>query len=130
VDHTPANMVLLRGFSRRPEWLAVGYVFGFRAAAIAAYPMYRGVAQLVGMEILETESGLDDELDVLQKNWKEFDFFFVHVKRIDSAGEDGDFWHKMALIEEVDAQVPRLLDLHPDVVIATGDHSSPALQVP
>jgi 2,3-bisphosphoglycerate-independent phosphoglycerate mutase len=125
-SHTPANMVLLRGFSRRPEWPPVGNVFGLRAAAIAAYPMYRGVAQLVGMEVLETGSGLAEELDVLEKHWDEFDFFFLHAKHTDSAGEDGDFERKVALIEQVDAQVPRLLELDPDVIVVTGDHSTPA----
>lgn len=126
-DHHPANMVLLRGFSQRPDWPSMEEVFGLRAAAIAAYPMYRGVAQLVGMHVLDTGDQVEEEFDLLEERWSDFDFFFLHVKRIDSAGEDGDYDRKVALIEEVDAQVPRLLDLEPDVLIVTGDHSAPSL---
>jgi 2,3-bisphosphoglycerate-independent phosphoglycerate mutase len=126
-DHHPANMVLLRGFSKRPHWPQVEDAFGLRTAAIAAYPMYRGVAQLVGMHVLETGDQVKEEFDLLEDRWNDFDFFFLHVKRIDSAGEDGDFDRKVALIEEVDAQVPRLLELEPDVLIVTGDHSTPSL---
>ena len=125
--HAPANMVLLRGFSKRPSWPSVRDVFGLRAAAIAAYPMYRGVAKLVGMEVLDTGERLDDEFDVLERRWRDFDFFYLHVKRTDSFGEDGDYDRKAALIAEVDAQLPRLVSLEPDVVIVTGDHSTPSV---
>jgi 2,3-bisphosphoglycerate-independent phosphoglycerate mutase len=124
--HHPANMVLLRGFSEHPSWPSMGDVFGLKAAAIAVYPMYRGVAKLVGMQILDTGEKVTDEFAVLEDRWNDFDFFYLHVKRIDSAGEDGDFERKVALIEEVDTQVPRLLDLNPDVVVVTGDHSTPS----
>jgi 2,3-bisphosphoglycerate-independent phosphoglycerate mutase len=126
-DRRPANGVLLRGFSQRPAWPQVGDVFGLRAAVIATYPMYRGVAQLVGMHVLETGATMEEELDTLEAHWDDFDFFFVHVKPIDSAGEDGDFERKVALIEQADALVPRILDLGPDVLIVTGDHSTPSL---
>ena len=126
-DHHPANMVLLRGFSMRPDWPQMADVFGLRSAAIAAYPMYRGVAKLVGMQALPTGDSLDEEFFMLEKRWDDFDYFFLHVKKTDSYGEDGDFNHKVALIEEVDRQVPRLLDLKPDVLIVTGDHSTPSL---
>jgi 2,3-bisphosphoglycerate-independent phosphoglycerate mutase len=119
-------MVLLRGFSQRPQWPPISEAFGLRPAAIAAYPMYRGVAELVGMDVLETGDSLAEELDVLKKRWNDYDFFFVHVKKIDSAGEDGDFGRKVALIEEVDQNLPRLLDLAPDVLLVTGDHSTPS----
>lgn len=125
-DQHPANYVLLRGFARRPDWPSMRDVFGLHAAAIAAYPMYRGVAQLVGMEVLETGTEVEEEFDTLEAHWNNFDFFFLHVKRIDSAGEDGDFDGKMALIEEADAMIPRLLELEPDVILVTGDHSTPA----
>jgi 2,3-bisphosphoglycerate-independent phosphoglycerate mutase len=127
-DQQPANGVLLRGFSSRPDWPPVGYVYGLRAAAIAAYPMYRGVAQLVGMEVLETGATMEEELDTLEENWADFDFFFVHVKPADSAGEDGDFDRKVALIEKVDELIPRILAAEPDVLLITGDHSTPAAQ--
>jgi 2,3-bisphosphoglycerate-independent phosphoglycerate mutase len=125
-DHDPANMLLLRGFAKRPSWPAMEEVYGLRAAAIAAYPMYRGVAKLVGMQVLETGQEVEEEFATLEEHWNDFDFFYLHVKRIDSAGEDGDFERKVALIEEVDTLVPRLLDLKPDVMVVTGDHSTPS----
>jgi 2,3-bisphosphoglycerate-independent phosphoglycerate mutase len=121
----PANMVLLRGFSRRPSWPQFPEVFGLRAGAVAAYPMYRGVAKLVGMDVLESGSELEEEFDAVETHWEGYDFFFLHAKHMDSAGEDGDMDEKIARIEEVDALVPRLLDLGPDVLIVTGDHSTP-----
>ncbi len=125
--HEPANMVLLRGFSKLPDWPQFKTVFGLRAAAIAQYPMYRGVAKLVGMEIVYGGKKVPDEFDVLKEQWDHYDFFFVHVKRIDSAGEDGDFDRKVRLIEEVDGLIPRLRALSPDVIVITGDHSTPAM---
>ncbi len=125
-DQHPANMLLLRGFSQRPHWPRLPDIYGIRPAAIAGYPMYRGVSRLIGMEILETTDGLDEELNTLEKHWNDFDFFFLHVKKTDSAGEDGDFDHKVALIEEVDKKIPRVLNLAPDVIVITGDHSTPA----
>jgi 2,3-bisphosphoglycerate-independent phosphoglycerate mutase len=124
--HHPANMVLLRGFSQRPAWPRVERVYGLKAAAIARYPMYRGVARLVGMQTLGPSASVEEEFDVLAQHWDAYDFFFVHIKRIDSAGEDGDLKRKVALIEQADAQLPRILDLGPDVLLVTGDHSTPA----
>jgi len=126
-DHHPANMVLLRGFSKKPKWSSMEDTFGLKSAAIAAYPMYRGLAKLLGMHILETGPTVEDEFTVLEDTWNDFDFFYVHVKKIDSAGEDGAFDRKVAVIEEVDKEIPRLLKLNPDVVIVTGDHSTPSL---
>lgn len=126
-DQEAANMVLLRGFSKRPDWPLFPDVFGLNAAAIASYPMYRGVAQLVGMEPLESGTTVEDRFAVLKERWQDYDFFFLHVKQMDSAGEDGDFERKVALIEEVDEWVPDLMDLQPDVVVVTGDHSTPAV---
>jgi 2,3-bisphosphoglycerate-independent phosphoglycerate mutase len=120
-------MVLLRGFSQKPRWPQLGDVFGLRAAAIAGYPMYRGVGKLTGMQVLESGESLSEELETLEKRWSDFDFFYVHVKKIDSAGEDGDFDRKVSLIEEVDRHLPRLLELKPDVLIVTGDHSTPSV---
>jgi len=126
-DEHPANMLLLRGFAMRPDWPLFPDAFGLKAAAVAAYPMYRGVASLVGMEVLETGETLEEEFDTLEKNWKDYDFFYVHVKKTDSAGEDGDFNRKMSIIEHVDTLVPRIMKLKPDVLVVTGDHSTPAL---
>lgn len=126
-DQPAANMVLLRGFARRPDWPSIEEVFGLRAAAIAAYPMYRGLARLLGMAALEAEDALDAEVEVLERNWADYDFFYVHAKDTDSEGEDGDFEGKVAEIERVDAVVPRIMRLEPDVVIVTGDHSTPSV---
>ncbi len=125
-DENPANMVLLRGFSTLPDWPRLPDVTGLRAAALADYPMYRGVARLLGMEVLASEAGTDARLDAAERAWADHDFFFLHEKPIDAAGEDGDFDRRVDLIERVDAAVPRLLALEPDVLVVTGDHSTPA----
>jgi 2,3-bisphosphoglycerate-independent phosphoglycerate mutase len=127
IGKDPANMVLLRGFSMKPDWPNMQTIFGLNPAVIAGYPMYRGVAKLVGMKVLETGLELEQEFHTLEKHWQEYDFFFLHFKPIDSAGEDGDFDRKVELIEQVDGYIPRLLDLNPDVVILTGDHSTPSV---
>jgi 2,3-bisphosphoglycerate-independent phosphoglycerate mutase len=127
-DQHPANMVLLRGPDKTPLLPTMAEVYGLRAAAIAVYPMYRGVAKLVGMDILETGETLEEEVETLRIHWAEYDFFFLHVKKTDSAGEDGDFARKAAVIEHVDeAVVPAITSLEPDVLVVTGDHSTPAL---
>lgn len=122
----PANMLLLRGFARLPAWPKFPEVFGLRSVAVAQYPMYRGVAKLVGMDAAETGGSLDDLFTTLEHVWPHYDFAFVHVKEPDKAGEDGDFERKTEVIEEVDACVPRLTELKPDVIIVSGDHSTPA----
>ncbi|MFC2027154.1 2,3-bisphosphoglycerate-independent phosphoglycerate mutase [Chloroflexota bacterium] len=123
----PANMILFRGISQRPNLPKMGDIFKLNPAAIATYPMYRGMAKLVGMDILSTGSTLDDELDTLATNWNNHDFFYVHIKYTDSSGEDGDFERKVKVIEEADAILPKLIDLKPDVLVVTGDHSTPAV---
>lgn len=125
--HHPANTVLLRGFAKYPEIPTLPQLYGIRAAAIASYPMYRGLGKLVGMEALRTGDTLGDELATLASNYDKFDYFYVHYKKPDSAGEDGDYDRKVRAIEEADKQVPELLRLNPDVVIVTGDHSTPAV---
>jgi len=125
--HYPANMVLLRGFSQRPQFQSMGDVYKLTPAAITSYPMYRGLARLVGMEALEAGTTFDDDLRTLRDNYDRFDFFFIHVKATDSAGEDGDFDRKVGIIEQVDAALPGLTGLNPDVIVVTSDHSTPAL---
>ncbi|MBN2499373.1 MAG: 2,3-bisphosphoglycerate-independent phosphoglycerate mutase [Anaerolineales bacterium] len=125
---SPANMILLRGFAKFPIVPQYAELFGLRAAAIAINGMYRGVARLVGMQVLDVAGDtLADEFAVLESHWHEFDFFYLHVKKTDTCGESGDFAGKVRVIEEVDGLLPRLLALQPDVVIVSGDHSSPAI---
>ena len=122
-----ANMVTLRGFSKLPSLPDMGRAYGLNPAAIAAYPMYRGLASLAGMRVLPTGDSFDDELDTLADIWVEHDYFFLHYKPADAAGEDGDFDAKVAALEDLDARVPRILDLGPDVLVVAGDHSTPAV---
>ena len=122
----PANMLLLRGFSRHPDILKLTDIYGVRAGVIAVYPMYRGLARLVGMQAVKAGDTVADEFTALEKSFGQFDFFFVHIKKTDSYGEDGNFDGKMHVIEEVDRELPRLLALQPDVIVVTGDHSTPA----
>ena len=124
---SPANMVLIRGFGGNPTLPRMEDVYGLKALAIAGYPMYRGVARVVGMEIVETSSELASEFSALQANWDKFDFFYVHVKMTDSAGEDGDFEGKTRLLEDVDTFVGQILGLAPEVLVVTGDHSTPSI---
>ncbi|HLA18423.1 MAG TPA: 2,3-bisphosphoglycerate-independent phosphoglycerate mutase [Dehalococcoidia bacterium] len=124
---SPANMLTLRGFARRPDWPSMPDVFKLRPAAIAHYPMYRGLAKLVGMEALAVGPSIDDSIATVRENWGRFDYFFAHYKYTDTAGEDGDFDRKVAKLEEVDAALPSLLALGPDVLMVAGDHSTPAV---
>jgi 2,3-bisphosphoglycerate-independent phosphoglycerate mutase len=121
-----ANGLTMRGFSAAPHIPSYEEVYGLKAAAIAVYPMYKGLAQLVGMEIVGKPNTLQEEIDVLEKEWKNYDFFFVHFKYTDSRGEDGNFAEKVKMIEQFDAIVPRVAALKPDVLVVTGDHSTPA----
>jgi 2,3-bisphosphoglycerate-independent phosphoglycerate mutase len=125
-DKAPANMALLRGFAKRPSWPALPEVFKMRPAAVAHYPMYRGLAKLVGMDTLPVGSALDDSIATLRENWGRFDFFFVHYKYTDTAGEDGDFDRKVAKFEEADTAIKPLIEMEPDVLMIAGDHSTPA----
>ncbi len=125
---SPANMVLLRGFARHPRLPQFPEIYGQRAAGVAVYPMYRGLARLVGMELVKPEgSSPSDEFAAVASRWNDFDFFYVHIKRTDSAGEDGRFADKVAVIEEVDRALPALLALKPDVLLVGADHSTPAI---
>lgn len=125
--HQPANMVLLRGFAGKPSFPTIQEIYKLNPLAIAVYPMYRGLARLVGMEVARTGTTLQDEFDTLKQNYKKYDFFFLHVKWTDSAGEDGDFARKVNVLEQVDAALPDLTGLEPDVLVVTGDHSTPAV---
>jgi 2,3-bisphosphoglycerate-independent phosphoglycerate mutase len=126
-DEPKANGLTLRGFSTDPDLPSFQTSYGLNPACISVYPMYRGVSRLVGMNIVDFPGDRpEDEFAAVAKVWAEHDFFFVHIKKTDSKGEDGDFEGKVKIIEGVDTALPNLLDLEPDVLIITGDHSTPA----
>ncbi len=124
--HHPANAILLRGVAKHPELPSMGELFKLNPAAIASYPMYRGLARLVGMSILNTGEAIGDEFNTLKENYHKYDFFYLHIKKTDSYGEDGNFEAKLKVVEEVDCYIPALLELNPEVLVVTGDHSTPA----
>ncbi len=127
-DEEHANMILLRGFDKLPVLPQYRDLFGLNAAAIAVNGMYKGVSRLVGMQVLPVEGKeIEDEFTTLERFWDQFDFFYLHIKQTDTHGEDGDFSKKVKVIEYVDTQIPRILNLKPDVLLITGDHSSPAI---
>ena len=127
-DQHPANMITLRGFAKLPHIPTYPELYGLNPAAVAINGMYRGVARLAGMKVLDVAGDtIAHEFATLEKYWNDFDYFYLHVKKTDTCGEAGDFAGKVRVIEEVDALMPRLLALDPDVVIVGGDHSSPAV---
>jgi 2,3-bisphosphoglycerate-independent phosphoglycerate mutase len=126
-DQRPANAVLMRGFAELPHIPSMQELYGLKALALAVYPDYKGVSRLLGMSVVEDLQDLEDQLASLKQHWAGHDFFFLHHKYTDSRGEDGNFAGKAAEIEKVDAFLPRLLELKPDVLVVTGDHSTPAL---
>lgn len=121
-----ANGLTLRGFAARPNLPSYEKVYGLKAAAIAVYPMYKGLARLVGMDIVGQAQSLAEQMAVLEQNWNKYDFFFIHFKYTDSTGEDGNFDAKVKRIEELDAAIPCITALSPKVLIVTGDHSTPS----
>ncbi len=126
-NETQANGVTLRGFATNPELPNYLNSYGLKAACVAVYPMYRGVSHLVGMDIIQFDGEKpEDEFETVAKHWHDYDFFFVHIKKTDSMGEDGNFDGKVKIIEDVDKALPMLLDLDPAALMITGDHSTPA----
>ena len=124
-SESPANGLLLRGFDGYEQLPQMQEIYKLNPAAIATYPMYRGVARLVGMKVLPTGDMPADEFRTLKEQWANYDYFFVHIKKTDSYGEDGNFDAKVHVIEEVDALLPQLIELNPSVLLVTGDHSTP-----
>ena len=122
----PANGCNLRGLAQDPGLPKMDDIFGWKAGAIATYPMYRGIAKLVGMDVLPTGDSIASEVETLEKHWDAYDFIFFHVKKTDSYGEDGNFDGRVHIIEETDELLPDILALEPDVILVTGDHSTPA----
>ncbi|MCX7988187.1 MAG: 2,3-bisphosphoglycerate-independent phosphoglycerate mutase [Thermodesulfovibrio sp.] len=122
-----ANYVLLRGFSALPAIPSFEEKYGLKSCSIAVYPMYRGITKLLGMETLKVEGDIKEEVALLKEVYRDYDFIFVHVKKIDSFGEDGNFEGKVKKIEEFDMYLQEIISLNPDVLLITGDHSTPAL---
>lgn len=122
----PANMLLLRGFSKMIKIDKYQDIYQLNPASIAVYPMYRGLTKLLGMNILDAGETIEDEFNCLIKNYDKYDYFFMHIKKTDSYGEDGNFDGKVKTIEEFDNQLARVFDLNPDVIVITGDHSTPS----
>lgn len=125
-EDAPANFLTMRGIDTRPHIPTFQDVYGLRAGAIAVYPMYRGLARLVSMDVLDAGQSLSDQMSRLEAAWQDYDFFFIHWKYTDSTGEDGNFAAKVQRTEELDACIPRITALNPDVLIVTGDHSTPS----
>ena len=126
-DEHPANFILARGFAKLDPFSTMEERYGLRSVAIAQYPMYRGLAKLVGMTVPPVPATFDDMWEQLKENYEKYDFFFVHFKKTDSYGEDGNFDAKVKMIETVDEWSIRLRELNPEVLVVTGDHSTPAL---
>ncbi|MBI5189018.1 MAG: 2,3-bisphosphoglycerate-independent phosphoglycerate mutase [Nitrospirae bacterium] len=122
-----ANFILLRGFSQVPDIPHFEETYGLRSLCIATYPMYRGLARLIGMDAPAIKGDIKEEIDLLKKSYNDYDFFFLHVKKIDSYGEDGNFEGKASKIGEFDKLLPEILSLNPDVLAITGDHSTPSV---
>ncbi|MEX2286753.1 MAG: 2,3-bisphosphoglycerate-independent phosphoglycerate mutase [Planctomycetaceae bacterium] len=125
-DDAPANLLTLRGIAKRPAIPTYKEVYGLKAAAIAVYPMYRGLARLVGMDVLDAGANIGEQTERLTASWNDYDFFFVHYKYTDSTGEDGNFAAKVSRTEELDAAIPAIAAMKPDVLVVTGDHSTPS----
>ncbi len=125
-DELQANMLLLRGFARYDPLPTMEERYKLHSLAIANYPMYRGLARLVGMDVWPEVGDLQDEFKLLSQNFPQYDFFYLHVKKTDSFGEDGNFSAKVKVIEEVDSLLPQVLELKPEVVVVTADHSTPS----
>jgi 2,3-bisphosphoglycerate-independent phosphoglycerate mutase len=121
-----ASGMVLRGFAAKPALPSYEELYRLRAAAIAVYPMYKGLARLAGMTLVGQSASLAEQIATLEACWNDYDFFFLHFKYTDSTGEDGAFQEKVKRIEELDAALPAIERLRPDVLIVTGDHSTPS----
>jgi len=121
----PANGFLMRGIAHQPHIPLFEERYQLRAAALAVYPMYKGLAQLVGMKKIEGPATIAEQFERYLKEYNNFDFFFIHYKYTDKYGEDGNFVAKMNAVQDFDAALPILLNKKPDVLVITGDHSTP-----
>ncbi len=126
-DEQKANMILMRGFATLDEFPGMQERYGLRCAAVAQYPMYRGLARLVGMDVLPVPESLEAGVQMMKDMWDTYTFFYFHVKKTDSYGEDGNRDAKIHVIEDVDKLITSVVDLKPDVLVVTGDHSTPCI---
>lgn len=124
-NYYPANTILLRGFANPPQICSFEEKYGLKPCAIATYPMYKGIAKLLGMDVKEAGVTFKEEIDCLEREFANYDFFYIHVKETDTAGHAGDFERKRKVLENCDLEIPRIFKLNPDVFIVTGDHSTP-----
>jgi 2,3-bisphosphoglycerate-independent phosphoglycerate mutase len=124
-DEPKANSVLLRGFSIRPAIPSFSDRYHMEALALTTYPMYRGIAKVLGMKVEKEPRDYDEMITILREHYEKYQFFFMHVKETDVAGEDGDFPAKVKAIEMIDKIIPAIYDLKPKVLVITGDHSTP-----
>ncbi len=125
IDEKP-NAAVLRGISGYPDLPQFQKIYKLKARAIADYPMYRGLTQLIGMDVDRTPTSVEEEFKALKRSYKDYDYFYIHIKKVDSYGEDGNFDAKVDKIEETDSYIPEIMKLSPDVLAVTGDHSTPA----
>ena len=126
-QNTKARTILLRGFSGIPDIESFEKKYLLNPVCIASYPMYKGLAKLVGMNVIAGLETIDDEIEILNKVYNDYDFFYLHYKKTDSAGEDGDFNRKVQTIEEFDTKIRGMRNLKFDVICLTGDHSTPSV---
>ncbi len=121
------NAAVLRGISGYPDLPQFPEIYKLKAKSIAEYPMYRGLTQLIGMDVDRTPASIEEEFNVFKKSYGDYDYFYIHIKKVDSYGEDGNFEAKVGKIEETDSYIPEIMELSPDVIAVTGDHSTPAV---
>jgi len=122
-----ANAILLRGFAVKPNIPAFSEIYKLTPLAIATYPMYRGIAKLVGMDVARIKDDIAEEFRTLKENYSKYDFIYFHLKRTDSYGEDGNFEAKVKEIERFDQFLGEIIELNPDVIVCTADHSTPCI---
>jgi len=126
-DEPKANGVLLRGYSRKPKVEPFTEKTGMKALSLANYPMYKGITRILGMDTPDVGESFQDLVNYLKEHYNEYEFIYLHYKYTDKAGEDGDFLRKVKYIEELDQFIPQILAFKPDVLVVTGDHSTPSL---
>ncbi len=126
-DEEKANYILLRGYAKPPDLEPINDRYWVRAACVAVYPAYKGLARILGMDVLDCGDTWESELNAVEQNLDRYDFFFLHLKELDKLGEDGNFARKVEQLGKLDSLVPRITKMGFDVIVITGDHSTPAV---